>query len=135
MPTGLLPEQAAALGACFVDLPKVFAESGETTDALFLNMVHPSPLGHRLIARAIQHALPTCSRTPTGSLPGNLTLPPHGADRTDRHARAPLPGRVLPRPSPRVRFPVHTHGGQVPTSDQTAADTWMAHRPEAQCSS
>ena len=62
MPTGLLSDQAAALGICFVDLPKAFAESGVPTDALFPDMVHPSPQGHRLIAQAIQRALPTCSR-------------------------------------------------------------------------
>ena len=48
-------EVAQACGAPLVDLPKAFSRDGRPH--LFLDEMHPSPLGHQLMAETIESTL------------------------------------------------------------------------------
>jgi hypothetical protein len=63
---------AARWGASIADAPAAFRASGRSADALFLDQMHPTPLGHGLIADAVEAALRPAgwpSRSPTLSAP------------------------------------------------------------------
>jgi lysophospholipase L1-like esterase len=55
----VLREAAARHGALLVDVPAVFQASGHTSDALFLDKMHPTALGHAFMAEATAKALAT----------------------------------------------------------------------------
>ncbi len=68
---------AARHGAPLVDVPSVFRSSGHSVDALFLDKMHPTALGHGLIADAMANALravgwpaaPFALASPRGAMP------------------------------------------------------------------
>lgn len=60
----VLRDSAARCGAPVVDLPKIFSASGESADALFLDQMHPTALGHALIATALRTLQPGAARDP-----------------------------------------------------------------------
>lgn len=50
---------AARWGAPIVEGPRAFQASGRSADALFLDQMHPTPLGHTVLATAVGDALKT----------------------------------------------------------------------------
>jgi hypothetical protein len=53
----VMRDAAARWGAPLVDVPAVFAASGRSADALFLDRMHPSAIGHAVIGDAVVHEL------------------------------------------------------------------------------
>ncbi len=50
-------EAAARWGAAIAEAPPAFRASGRSADALFLDQMHPTPLGHRILADVVGDAL------------------------------------------------------------------------------
>lgn len=74
-------------GAALVDLPAAFRASGRSADALFLDLMHPTPAGHRLMADAIA-ALGWPATPVVTNYSGETSPPPdpfegHGLARPD----------------------------------------------------
>ena len=55
----VMEEEAGRWQAPLVDLRRIFGSSGYTADQLFLDQMHPTPLGHSLMATAVEAALGT----------------------------------------------------------------------------
>ncbi len=53
----VMRDAAARFGAPLVDVPAAFQASGRSADALFLDKMHPSELGHSLVGAAVADAL------------------------------------------------------------------------------
>ncbi|MDP2307185.1 MAG: SGNH/GDSL hydrolase family protein [Pseudomonadota bacterium] len=53
----VMREVAARWGAALAEAPPAFQASGRSADALFLDQMHPTPLGHRILASAVDEAL------------------------------------------------------------------------------
>jgi hypothetical protein len=95
----VMRETAARWGAPLVDGPTAFRASGRSADALFLDQMHPTPEGHRILAEATEQVL---SAQSWPSKPLRLTTPnsplPTWAD--------PFEGRGIEQPAG------HAPGGQ-----------------------
>lgn len=50
-------EVAARWGAAIAEAPPAFQASGRSADALFLDQMHPTPLGHEILAQVVAAAL------------------------------------------------------------------------------
>lgn len=53
----VMRETAARWGAPVAEAPAAFKASGRSADALFLDQMHPTPIGHRLLAEVVGAAL------------------------------------------------------------------------------
>lgn len=53
----VMREMAARWGAPIAEAPTAFRATGRSADALFLDQMHPTPLGHRVLADAVGAAL------------------------------------------------------------------------------
>jgi hypothetical protein len=53
----VMRETAARWGAAIAEAPSAFQASGRSADALFLDQMHPTPLGHQILADAVGAAL------------------------------------------------------------------------------
>lgn len=53
----VMRETAARWGAAIAEAPSAFQASGRSADALFLDQMHPTPLGHRILADVVGAAL------------------------------------------------------------------------------
>lgn len=53
----VMREAARRCDAPIVDVPAAFVASGRSADALFIDLMHPTALGHRLMADAVEAAL------------------------------------------------------------------------------
>lgn len=60
----VMRETAARWGAPLVDVPAAFVASGLGVDTLFLDLMHPSATGHRLVADAVLAALEAWPESP-----------------------------------------------------------------------
>ncbi len=60
----VMRETAARWGAPTVDVPAAFVASGLDVDALFLDLMHPSAVGHQLLAEAVLSTLGGWPQTP-----------------------------------------------------------------------
>jgi lysophospholipase L1-like esterase len=78
----VMRETAERWGAPVVELPPIFRASGHSADALFLDQMHPTPLGHQILADAIRAQLGGWPATPLRLHPP--TPRPVYMDRFDR---------------------------------------------------
>lgn len=53
----VMREAARRCGTPIVDVPAAFIASGKSADALFIDLMHPTALGHRLMADAVEATL------------------------------------------------------------------------------
>ena len=74
-------EAARRCRAPLVDLPAAFAATGKSADALFLDLMHPTPLGHQVMADAVEATLRSLDwpATPLLAVPSDDPLPPLAA--------------------------------------------------------
>lgn len=90
---------AARCAAPLVDGPAAFRASGRSADALFLDLMHPTPVGHALLADAVETTLravswpatPLRARAPHGpATPGPDRFEGHGtaAEAADKRPEA-----------------------------------------------
>ena len=62
---------AARHGAQLIDVPSIFQASGFTSDEIFLDQMHPTALGHKLIAEGISSALQAANWAEGGPMMGD----------------------------------------------------------------
>jgi hypothetical protein len=78
----VLRDAAARHDAPLVDVPRAFRDSGAGVEALFLDKMHPTPLGHRVMAEAAAKVLrargwpDTPLRIPSPSRPPQIPADP-----------------------------------------------------------
>ncbi len=108
----VLRDAAARHDAPLVDVPRAFRESGDGVEALFLDKMHPTPLGHRRMAEAAAAVLrargwprkPLRTRVPTASprIPedpwAHHVVPEAGAEGGSPPSATPPPTRRAGRP-------------------------------------
>ncbi len=98
----VMQDAAARHGVPIVDFPAIVAASGRGEDALFLDQMHPTVLGHRLLADAVESALntenwPANALIPSSASPHEIYVDPfegHGKDPSapTHSARVTAPG-------------------------------------------
>ena len=82
----VMRDAAQRWGAPIVDLPPAFQTSGLSVDGLFLDQMHPTPAGHRVLAEAVRAALGEWPRTAL-----RVHAPPPRPVYVDRFETGPRP--------------------------------------------
>lgn len=111
----VMRDTAWRYGAPLVSLPEVFVASGRSRDALFLDQMHPTALGHTLMADAVATALAEAGWPDRPLRVGRATEPrPDYDDRFEGsgagQAAPPANGAGMRSVVARVVVPQHTRG-------------------------